>query len=306
MTKANDFLKRTCPLCRGETPTTFDTASRSAAENMPYRDLIPYWNGFFKDKVFFSYVRCSACGMLFAPEFFDASQLGELYAQMTPNMDVVPIDALRRTQRGYFDKLKADSALEGGYIELGPDIGLFTENCVKEGRFDRFWLFEPNRGVLPQLSAVVAAMPFSVAHDLFGFSQVPSGAAGTAVMIHVLDHALDPLATLQELRRKLRPGGHILIVTHDESSVMRYLLGSRWPPFCLQHPQLFCPSSMRALLKAAGYSKVRIEGSTNYFPIQFLLRHFLWAIGIKVNSVPAFWGVTIGLKLGNMITLAVA
>lgn len=62
---------------------------------------------------------------------------------------------------------------------------------------------------------------------------------------------------------------------------------------------------MRALLKHAGYVDVRIERSANHFPIQFLLRQFLRVIGIEVNSVPALGGASIGLKLGNMITLAV-
>ena len=40
-------------------------------------------------------------------------------------------------------------------------------------------------------------------------------------MIQVLDHLLDPIATLTELRAKLLPDAKLLIVTHNEQSLLR-------------------------------------------------------------------------------------
>ena len=130
------FLSRTCPVCGGAPPPAVEVRSETSAESLDFTALVPYWNGFFKEKVFFPYSRCRGCGLLYAPIFFNRSQLERLYAQMEPNMSEVPLEALRRTQYGYFEALKSCSHLEGGFIEVGPDIGLFTENCVREGRFD--------------------------------------------------------------------------------------------------------------------------------------------------------------------------
>ena len=47
-----------------------------------------------------------------------------------------------------------------------------------------------------------------------------------------------------------------------------------------------------------------IERTKNYFEFSFLLKHLLWAFGIKVKSVPKCFDFTIGLRLGNMITIA--
>lgn len=298
------FLKRACPLCGARPPGLAAVVTEPAAEAMAYDDLVSHWNGFFKDKVFFSYVRCPSCGLLYAPTFFDAGQLSALYAQMPPNMVSVPLPALRKAQRGYFDVLKAHSDLAGDYIEIGPDIGLFAENCLREGNFSRYWMFEPNRDVEPALNTLLAGKDFAVIHDMFGFGAVPDGTAGVAVMVHVLDHLLDPVGTLTELRRKLRPDGKIAIVTHDESSLLRRVFGRRWPAFCLQHPELYNGKSMRALMEKAGFQVLEIRKTTNYFEVGFLLQHLLWALGLKVRSVPRFGGLVVGLRLGNMITVA--
>ena len=300
----NGFLSRTCPVCGEGPPAVADVRSGMSAESLDFDALVPYWNGFFKEKVFFPYARCRGCGLLYAPTFFNRSQLERLYAQMAPNMSEVPLGALRRTQRGYFEALQSCSTLEGGFIEVGPDIGLFTENCAREGRFDEYWLFEPNRDVLPALSKIVEGRKSHIIHEMFGFSHVPDHAASAAVMIHVLDHLLDPVATLRELGQKLKPGARLLLVTHDESSLLRRLVGWRWPAFCLQHPQIYNPESMRVLLEAAGFEVLQQRKTVNFFQMDFLLKHLLWAFGMKVQSVPSFGRLTLGLKLGNMLTIA--
>ncbi len=300
----DEFLRRVCPVCANKPSGKVIISTKVRAETIEYEALVPHWNGFFKDKVFFSYVRCNRCGLLYAPIFFSGSQLERLYSQMPPNMAEVPMQALRRTQAGYFEALKGCSELTGGFIEVGPDIGLFTENCVREGQFEEYWLFEPNREVLPALSKIVEGHKFHVIHDMFGFSNVPDYTASFAVMIHVLDHLLDPATTLRELRLKLKPGAKLLLVTHDESSLLRRIVGRRWPAFCLQHPQIYNPKSLYALLNAAGYEVLHFHKTVNFFQINFLLKHLLWAFGIKVQYVPSLGHLTLGLKLGNMLTIA--
>jgi hypothetical protein len=298
------YLKRVCPICGAQPPLKPTTSSEARAEDMAFEALVPYWNGFFKDKVFFSYARCECCGALYAPTFFNAAQLEELYGQMPPNMAEVPLEALRRTQAGYFDALKSCSPLTGGFIEVGPDIGLFTENCAREGKFEEYWLFEPNRDVAATLTKAVDGCKHHVIHDMFGFSHVPDGAASVAVMIHVLDHLLDPVATLRDLRRKLAPGARLLLVTHDEASLLRRVVGWRWPAFCLQHPQIYNPETIRKLLERAGFRVHEQRKTTNHFQVSFLLKHLLWALGMKIRSVPSFGRITVGLKLGNILTIA--
>jgi Methyltransferase domain len=300
----NQYLSRQCPICREHAQVKLEVSSPRHAEELGYEELTPYWNGFFKEKIFFSYVRCGKCELLYAPTFYRADQLEALYSQMPPNMDLVPMAALLKTQRGYFNKLKKYSSLEAGYIEVGPDIGIFTVNCSREGKFDAYWLCEPNKEVAGALAKTVGNNRYTIIEDMFGFSAIPNQSAGVAVMIQVLDHLLDPVATLTELRMKLLPDAKILLVTHNEQSLLRKIVEWRWPAFCLQHPQIYNPHSITKLLEKSGYKVESISRSTNYFQFSFLLKHLLWAFGIKVKSVPGIFNFTIGLKLGNMITIA--
>jgi len=301
---SNSYLTRKCPICKNDAKYKIEISSLRKGESLDYESLVPYWNGFFKEKIFFSYARCSDCSLLYAPVFYQESELSELYGQMAPNMDLVPMDALIKTQRGYFKRLQKFSSLEGGYIEVGPDIGIFTKNCSRDGKFDKYWLCEPNRAVAGALAVAVDGYSYQIIEDMFGFEMIPNNNASVAVMIQVLDHLLDPVATLTELRAKLVPGAKLLLVTHNEQSLLRKIVGWRWPAFCLQHPQIYSPISITALLEKSGYNVNSIKRSTNYFEFSFLLKHLLWAFGIKVKSIPAIFNFTIGLKLGNIITIA--
>ncbi len=304
MSGTSDFVVRDCPLCgtRPTSPTEVSTAPK--AESMSFEKLIQYWNGFFKDRVFFSYHRCASCGLLFAPIFFSDEQLARLYGQMPPNMESIPPDALRKTQRGYFEFLRKHNDLKGAYLEVGPDIGLIVENCVRDGDFDAYWLYEPNRAVAPALAAAVGDRPHRLIHEMTGFEAAPAGSVGAVAMIHVLDHLLEPVGVLRDLRRTMRLDSAIVIVTHNERSLLRKIFGRRWPAFCLQHPQVYNPNSITALLQRSGFDVLEIRRTTNYFPLSFLLMHLLWAIGIKAKRAPGLGSLTLGLKLGNMITVA--
>ncbi|MDV3457850.1 class I SAM-dependent methyltransferase [Sphingomonas sp. HF-S4] len=296
------FLERACPAC-GATDTREEAHSLVRAEAMHFETLRPYWAGLFREKRFFSYHRCRGCGLLYTPHFFDGARLAELYSSMAPNMEIVSNDAIAATQKGYFDAVRGP--LEGGYLEIGPDTGHIVGEAAARGRFDHFWLFEPNRAIHDTLRASARGRPATLLTDMDDLSPVPDGSIGLAVMVHVLDHLLDPLAMLHQIRAKLRPNGTLLIVTHNEKSLLRNLMGTRWPPFCLQHPELYNPRSIKDLLDRAGYAQARVTRSRNYFPLDFLARQALWTVGLKPARLP-LPRVSLGLRLGNMLTLASA
>ena len=298
------YLSRKCPICQDNPLCKIEIESNIRAEDLTYEELIPYWNGFFKEKIFFSYARCEKCQLLFAPIYYRSDQLEVLYGQMPPNMDVVPMQGLKKAQKGYFDKLKKYSALKNGCIEIGPDIGIFTMLCNRYGHFDSYWLCEPNKEVVKELIKAVGNKSYTIIEDMYDFKIIPNQCASVAILIQVLDHLLDPVATLSELRTKLLPESKLLLVTHNENSLLRKIVGWKWPAFCLQHPQIYNPKSIKNLLEKSGYKVESISRTKNYFEISFLIKHLLWAFGFKVNSIPKFLNILIGLKLGNIITIA--
>lgn len=302
----SDFLLRLCPACNTETKNFLEVQAPMIAETMTIEDLTPYWNGFFKEKSFFSYYRCNECGLLYCPKFFSPSQLEYLYAQMPDNTAGVSIRTLSKTQNGYFSFFRKHSALNGDYIEIGPDIGLFTKYCISEGNFNHFWLFEPNVTVWPTLKGLLKDSKYDLTGEMSNFDILPNGNASTAVLIHVLDHFLNPLEFLTTIRKKLKKEGLLFVVTHDESSLMAQVLSSRWPPFCLQHPQLYRPKTISHLFQKAGFKLIEIEKTYNYFPVMYLVKHMFWVMGIKGIPLPKWEEFSLPLKLGNIVSIAKA
>jgi hypothetical protein len=298
------FMNRSCPICRKKPSKKSFISTPNKAESLTLKKLTSSWNGFFKEKIIFSYTRCDSCGLVYSPIFFNQKELEKLYSQMPANMDEVPITALEATQYGYFKMLEKYSSLEGNLMEIGPDIGLFTKHCVNQGNFKKFWLFEPNKSVKKTLSLVVRNYPSEIVHEMTDFSKVPNHSIDVLIIIHVMDHLIDPCRMLKSLKSKLKDHAKILIVTHDESSLLRKVFGWRWPAFCLQHPQIYNQKTMRQLLEISGFNVITQKKTVNYFKLKFLIKHLFWAIGIRIKFVPDFGGLTLGLKLGNILTIA--
>ena len=296
---------RSCPCC-GAQAGRAEIICSGDAENMTVDQLRSYWHGLEKTKHFFAYRRCADCALLYNPVFFDDAQLADLYSDMPPNMDMLPFSAIAATQRGYFDAAARAGLSSGDYLEIGPDVGHLVTAAVDHGGFARFWLFEPNQAVHGPLRQATGERPVSILTDMTDLSPVPARSVSLAVMIHVLDHLLDPLAMLRGIHAKLKPGGKLLIVTHDEASLLRRVLGRRWPPFCLQHPLLYSSRTIRALAGRAGFPAVEVSASTNHFPIDFLARQAAQAAGVSLPRRLPLPQSAIALRLGNMLTIAQA
>jgi SAM-dependent methyltransferase len=88
-------------------------------------------------------------------------------------------------------------------------------------------------------------------------------------MTEVIEHIVDPLELMGELRRVLRPGGVALVLTGCVESWSARLRGGDWPyyGFCAGgHIRFFGPRSARALGRAAGFT--RVTTSTRGFALR--------------------------------------
>jgi SAM-dependent methyltransferase len=302
------YLTRPCPTC-GAAPSAGAprVASAPPAESLPFDNLRSSWRGFFREtKPFFTYVHCAACGQLFSPHYFTPAQLDELYGQMADNTGGQDESLMARAQSGYWQILRDRAQLvPGDDLELGPDIGLFTREALGDPALGKFWLIEPNIAVHATLDQLAGARPHAVLADLARIADIPDGTLSLAVAIHVLDHLLEPQPLLEQIARKLKPGGRMLAVTHSERSLAARVFGTRWPPYCLQHPQLYAPKTLRQSFERAGLRDVHIARTKNYFPVGYLLQHALFAarLGEFKIPLPASW--VLGLKLGNIAAVGV-
>lgn len=302
-TTTDAYGHRKCPGCGSSVRTAASISSRPPAEDLPFDEVLRQWDKTIREeKSFFSYRRCGECGLLHCPVYPDDGQLRSLYGSMKPNMSELPESSLRRTQSGYLRTLFRHSPPPGDMIEVGPDRGFLAHAAVATLPVSprRFRFIEPNRAVHDDLRASVAPLPCDISVDLDRFDHIPDDSAGFAMMVHVLDHLLDPIGHLREIHRCLVPGGLIGIVVHDERSLLARLIGARHPIYCPYHPQLFNPTTLAAMLRRAGFDVLEVAKTRNHYPLRDVVETGFSRFGLGRLPVPIPRRIVLPMPLGNI------
>lgn len=299
------YLQRSaCPCCSTDADqSSLAYGSTPAAEDLSIGRHSDFISGYTSERVFFSYYACPTCGCRFCKTCYSEEQLAKLYGNQVENMKQVPLQARRRTQATYADLLLKHVRGEGGFLEIGPDIGLFAEHCAANHNFSSYWMLEPNMAVHNELQARLDGLPVMIREDMWPTEEIGAGSISAAALVHVLDHLLDPLAFLSVLAEKMERGAVLITVTHNSRSLLARILGKRWPPHALQHPQLYDPSSIRHLYRRAGFVVLDVQPTVNYFPLMHLVRGLAAVSGLG-EVLPNLEGPVVPVRLGNIAAIA--
>jgi SAM-dependent methyltransferase len=89
-------------------------------------------------------------------------------------------------------------------------------------------------------------------HGELQAARFPEGRFDAVTLSHVIEHVPDPVALLSEVRRILKPGGHLVLTTPNSRSLGHQTLRAYW--FGLDQPrhlQVFSLSALRELGRRA-------------------------------------------------------
>ena len=296
------FKHRDCPGC-GESVLNPTVVMKSSprAEDLTFGELKEYWRGFRSKNIFFTYARCTRCGLVYCPIYFSGEQLNDLYSSMEDNTAGEKLDVLNDTQRSYVEILAGETEVSGDWLELGGDIGLLTKHLFDLPGVKNVSVIEPNIDVHPDLLKLIDGRGTTAAN----WSGLPPTERFNGIVgVHVLDHLLDLSGELDRIRTCLNSGGSAFFVTHDESSLLRKFLKAKWPPFCLQHPQLFSPKSIANVLEHKGFGSVNVTKTFNKFTLRHIAEVATNVMGFGSPIVKLIPPLAIRLKLGNIATLS--
>lgn len=143
----------------------------------------------------------------------------------------------------------------GKLLEVGSGMGYLSDYFRKDG-WDVVGV-EPNLGLS------------RYAHDQLGLNVLPTTLEGAALeassldvalMMHVIEHVPDPLGTLREVARVLKPGGHFVVETPTYDSLMFRLLGRRERSLsCDGHIYFFTRRTLAQLARVAGFEVLKMD-----------------------------------------------
>lgn len=195
---------------------------------------------------------------------------------------------------GWLDRLKGD----GPVLDLGCGHGFWTNHMADRGM--RVVGIEPE---VDRVGEAAAAAKAPVAAGDGAYLPFGDATLGLVWCIHVLHHLDDPVRVLAEVRRVLRPGGHLVLAeTVEDNPVVR--VGRRVRPEWDGVPirSKFTAATLVGLVEEAGFSVVdRRQHSLLSFAAWALPRSgrraWLWLTGVEDRLPPwtSRWGAHVEL-----------
>lgn len=297
------WQRRACPICGSRNISSQpNSTAKKPAEKMSWDEAKSYFIGLRHDQVFFSYYRCLGCELLYCPWYFTKEQIAILYSEMPDNTMGEDKSTVSKTQSAYAQWILQDGVRTDAYLEVGPDIGLVSRKVTALQTPKRVSFIEPNLSVRKELRDSVGEVS---SIEIVDFIENLQNKDFTLIVgIHVYDHLLDPIQDLKSLFELADDLAHISIVVHNEKSSLRKLLKTKWPPFCLQHPQLYNPKSLENLLSLSGWKVLKIGKSTNWYHLRYFIQMGLSVLGLKDLISRFLPNIEFPIRLGNMISIA--
>lgn len=206
-------------------------------------------------------VRCRRCGLLYAnprapadhvrlQASTDQRQFEETNPQRyeKERLQVRDFEATRALLNGLHPR-------RGRLVEVGSSCGFLLEALRSDG-----WEvlgIEPDRNACRHATRQLGV---ETINSLLEDARLPDDSVDVVVMLHVIEHVPDPVATLREIHRILKPGGHLVVETPRYDTLMFRLLGRRERSVsCSGHIFFFTTETLRRVYTAAGFSLERLE-----------------------------------------------
>ena len=300
MTIHTAWVRRVCPTCGSLNTSSSEVSSKTRAESLPLSEVREYFIGLRNEQVFFSYHRCKDCNLLYCPYYFSESQLDALYSDMPDNLLGAEKSTAEKTQLGYFKFFQGEIGEVSSYLELGPDIGLVTKAVIDTYHPSEINLVEPNSSMHHILKSISTAHKISIHRNL---EDIDVKSIDLTVGIHVFDHLLDPSKQIDRIFQHSKNGGILGVVVHNESSMLKKMIGIKWPPFCLQHPQLYNKETLSNVMKKSGFAEIRISNSINHFSLKHLGKLATDVFGLPKFLTRLLPAIELPMVLGNQISI---
>jgi len=172
---------------------------------------------------------------------------------------------------GYF----IDVALENGYDAYGIELSEVAISYAKPETQKR--IVQGDINTLKQSETI----------NLIGDTRF-----NIVTAFDIIEHTVDPIVFLEQIKTVLKPDGTLILVTPDISHFLRYIMRGYWPMIQpTQHFILFSRKSIKIALEKAGYKDISIIPAYKIVSFDYLLYQIellnpnLFKIGQKLKYI---------------------
>lgn len=213
--------------------------------------------------------RCRSCGLVYTSPRPAVDEMGAFYQDAYYAGDRSAGTARLNEYFGeervaYARRFKAT----GRVLDVGCGAGVFLEQMLRAG-YDAYGV-EPF-GSLGEDNG----LRDRIYRGGLGSCSFPAGSFDLVTLWHVLEHVPDPMDTLRQVRRLLKPDGVLLLEVPNFGCLEARWLGPHW--FALDVPRHywhFTPETLRNAGTRAGFAPVTVQASAwdrPSFALRFLL-----------------------------------
>jgi SAM-dependent methyltransferase len=256
--------------------THCDLCGPTQVEPVAVGDDFEYWTS--PDS--FLAVRCRNCGLVYLDPRPSVVELDRIYPSNYHAFDFsaerygLVFRVRERLEARRLLQWAGDLAPDAHILDVGCGDGFHLELL---GRFGSpGWVVE---GVEPDARAASAAKDrgLSVHEATLDRSDIEDGSIDLAFLIQTIEHVPSPVALLGEIRRKLRPGGRLVVVTDNVGSPDFRLFGGRhWGGWHFpRHWHLYDRDTLAATATSAGLVADEIDTIVSPVNWVYSLRNLL-------------------------------
>ncbi len=210
-----------------------------------------------------TFYQCQTCGLERQWPLPSQTQLNEYYEQSYRDgmyCDFVAADEMKvRTAKSRYRQIKRWCNV-GPWLDVGCANGVFLK-VLQEQNIEA-------EGLDVSHLAVEAARLQGLQATCDTLDNLPEGRFATITAFDVLEHAIDPLAFMEEISRRLAPGGYVALSVPNLKSWSHFFMGRRWYFYIPEeHLHYFSRKNLAQLCKRVGL-RVCAERAT-YKPLTF-------------------------------------
>jgi 2-polyprenyl-3-methyl-5-hydroxy-6-metoxy-1,4-benzoquinol methylase len=259
-----------CPLCQSPKISLFKKGTVEP-ENISVADFKITDSHYGSRWTFFS---CRDCCFVFANPAPAQGAIAQFYAALADAEYSQEDEGRGRNFSTILRRLSLYAPLGSHLLDVGAASGIFL-NLARNAGYQVTGI-EPSASLVADAERLYGLKLFCGTVEQFTAGEK----FGVVTLLDVLEHVTDPGAFLSGLNDFIAPGGMLIIVTPDISSLAARIMAGRWWHYRIAHLNFFNLHSLGWLLEKHGFEIILKKRFAWNFSIYYLLTRLLpWCKG---------------------------